>query len=88
MLPRAVSTSLYSGSPSAPGSLVRSSTAIDLTVLGKALRTLGGGERAIQADLEQADLLALVDQVIDVFMSGFSAGAHDDDDAFGVGGPQ
>ena len=34
----AVSTSWYSGSPSAPGSLVLSSTAIDFTVAGSAAR--------------------------------------------------
>ncbi len=42
-------------------------------------------KRTVQADLEQADLLALGNQVVDHFFESLTGGAHGDDDAFGIG---
>ena len=44
------------------------------------------GEGAIEVDLDKADLLAALVQVIDGLLSGVAAGAHGDDDAVGVRG--
>ncbi len=41
-------------------------------------------ERPVQADLEHADLLAARDEVLDGFLGGFRARAHEDDDALGI----
>ena len=43
------------------------------------------GERPVQADLEQADLLAAAIRSSTVSCGRLGAGAHDDDDALGVG---
>ena len=43
-------------------------------------------ERAVEADLDHADLLTLFDQVFDGLLDGVGAGAHDDDDPLGVFG--
>ncbi len=51
-----------------PGSLVRSRTAIFLDGLGQGLQQLLGSEGAVQADLDEADLLALGVQVVDDFL--------------------
>ena len=45
-----------------------------------------GGEGAVQADLDQADLLAVGVHVVDDFLGHVADGAHGDDDALGVGG--
>ena len=80
----AVTTSWYSGSPVAPGSLVRSSTAIALVVAGSTAKKCGGGERAEQVHLDDADLLALGDQEIDRLARRLGARAHDHEHALGV----
>ena len=46
----------------------------------------GGVEWTIEANLEQADFLALLGHHVNGFFSGFGAGAHDDDDALCIGG--
>ncbi len=56
-----------------------------LTVAGRASRKCFDGEGPVQADLEHADLLAARDQVLDGLVGRFGAGAHDDDDALGIG---
>ncbi len=66
-LARAVTTSRYSGSPLAPGSFVRSSTAILLTVAGMASMSLSARKRTVQADLNQADLFAACVHVVNDF---------------------
>ena len=44
------------------------------------------GEGAVEVDLDKADLLAALVQVIDGLLGGVAAGAHGDDDAVGVRG--
>ena len=44
------------------------------------------GERAEQADLDEADLLAVGVQVVDDLLEDVAEGAHADDDTVGVGG--
>ncbi len=44
-----------------------------------------GRQRHEQADLEQTDLLALRDQIVDQFMGGIATGTHHDDNPLGVG---
>ena len=69
----------------APGSLVRSRTAMLFTVWRQRGEEVLDGERPVQAHLQQADLLALRDQVLDRLVGGLGAGAHHDDDALGIG---
>ena len=45
----------------------------------------GSIEGAIEPNLEDADLLSLFGEKLDGFFCGFGAGAHDDDDALGIG---
>jgi hypothetical protein len=82
----AATTSRYSGSPTAPGSLVRSSTAMERTVEGSAARKLVGRERLEQPHLEHSDLLAVRDERVDRLFDRADRRAHDDDDALRVGG--
>ncbi len=56
-----------------------------LTVLGSASQEMFQRERPHQADLQHADLLALRGEVVDGLVDRFCAGAHDDDDFFGIG---
>jgi hypothetical protein len=56
-----------------------------LAVLGRAAKKCFDGEGAVQADDDGADLFALLLQVLDGLEGGFGAGAHQDDDALGVG---
>ena len=42
-------------------------------------------ERAIQADFNQADFVAVVVEIVDGFFYSFGAGAHDNDNLFGIG---
>src|SRR5450432_1244653 len=46
---------------------------------------LSSGEWTVQADLEQADLLAVPVHLLDGFLGGADSRSHQDDDAFGVG---
>ena len=55
-----------------------------LAVAGMALSSSSGRERAIQAHLQHADLLAVGGQVLDGLLRRFGAGAHQDHHAFGV----
>ena len=43
-------------------------------------------ERTVQANLHEADLLAVCVHVVDNFLSNVADGAHRDDDAVSVGG--
>ena len=54
---------------------------------GQGADELGDGEGPEQADLQDADLLALLEGVLDVLVGGVAAGAHDDDHALGLGVP-
>ena len=69
----------------APGSLVRSSTAI-LVAWRDGLQELVRPEGAVQADLHQADLLAVGVEVVDDLLGHVADGAHGDDDPVGVWG--
>ena len=46
-----------------------------------------GVEGPIKPNLQQANLLALLDQAIDGFFSRFRARTHDDDDPLRIGAP-
>ena len=56
-----------------------------LTVAGSAAEEGAGVKGPIEADLEQADLFALLDHQVDGFFGNFGAGTHKNDDALGVG---
>ena len=83
---RAARTSRYSGSPTAPGSLVRSSTAIERTLGGRAETSCCSREGPVKPDRHQPDPLARLDEAVDGFARRAHARAHHHDDAFGVGG--
>ena len=51
---------------------------------GQSLNEVLNGERTIQANFEQADLLAFRDEILNRFLRNFCARSHDDDDALGV----
>ena len=71
-----------------PGSLVRSRTAIFLTVFGQTLQHEGSTDpRTVQTDLDQTDLLAVGVQVVDDFLWDIAEGTHADDHAVGVAAP-
>ena len=53
--------------------------------LGQHGEEAGDIERAVQAHLDEADLLALLDHGVDDFLDGLAAGAHGDDDVLGIG---
>ena len=53
--------------------------------LGDGGDELVGAERAEQADLDKADLLAVSGQVVDDFLGHVADGAHRNDDAVGIG---
>ena len=82
---KAVQTSWYSGSPSAPGSLVRSSTVIRSAVAGMTASRCSAEKGRIQAHLDQADLFAAGVQVIDDLFDGFAGRPHGDDHPLGIG---
>ena len=77
-------TSRYSGSPGAPGSFVRSRTAIDFHAGGQCGEKFARGEWPVQTKLEHSDLFATLDQIVHRLVRGFGARSHDDDDALGV----
>ncbi len=61
----------------------------DGDLLGGLRQGLGKGgdiERQEETDLDQADFLALGDQVLNQLVHGVAGRAHHDDDAFGIGG--
>jgi hypothetical protein len=80
----AVSTSLYSGSPSAPGSLQRSSTAIAIALGGQRTPAARRRKRPVQAHLQHADFLAVGRQVLDRLVRRLGTRAHEHDDALGI----
>ena len=82
----AVTTSWYSGSPIAPGSLVRSSTAIERTRLRQRRDEGLRVEGPVQAHRQQADLLAGGSELVDRLARGADAGTHLHQHALGVGG--
>ena len=57
-----------------------------LTCLGDGGEQLVRAPGAVQADLDEADLLAVGVQVVDDFLGHVADGAHGDDDAVGVRG--
>ena len=58
---------------------------MDLTDVGQGGDEGFDGEGPVQADFEQADLLAGGEQGFDGLLGHFGAGAHHDDDALGIG---
>ena len=68
----------------APGSLVRSSTAMLFTVGGSACRKCSTENGRIRAHFQHADFLALGREVVHRLLRRLSARAHDDDDVLGV----
>ena len=79
-----VTTSMYSGSPGLPGSLVRSRTLIARTVFGNAARNASRRKRAEQAQLQQADFFSGLFRRRNRFFHGSRAGAHQHDHALGI----
>ena len=53
---------------------------------GQRLHEHVGGERTVQPDLQQAELLSLGVQIADRFFDRFAAGTHRDDDLVRIGG--